>query len=508
MILHINGDINKYYVQTLCLVFFPGSTFGADEKAADGVPEVTVTVGSDKENERDITAHVILKLNDKISEASETVSLDEPITIATHAAIAVGRAMFAAGKELLDHIPPWGILTGVRPAKVACSLIKENRGVLKTKKILRDEYFLNPQKAALAVSVASAELRLLKKIPQNSCSIYISIPFCPSRCAYCSFVSYTTKRLLSMIDEYLEALVSEFDEIADTIDELGLNVSTIYIGGGTPTTLTSKQLDFLLSRISKRVDTSSLMEFTLEAGRPDTITKEKLMVAKNHGITRISVNPQTLNDDVLKEIGRRHTVEDFYRAFEIAKESGIKDINVDLIAGLPGDDFKNFSETIDKIIALEPTNITVHTFCVKKASDALKNNSGVYSLSGGDAAKSVSYSQIKTKFAGYKPYYMYRQKNTVGNLENVGFSLEGHEGFYNLFMMEELHTVFGVGAGAVTKIVDKQYDEIGARKIERIFNLKYPYEYLSYMNELRDNPNSEKLSKKEKIKRAYKEIFG
>ena len=507
MILHINGDINKYYVQTLCLVFFPGSTFGEDELSREGVPEVTVTVDEDNANNREVNAHVAIKLNDKVCEASETVSLDEPITIATHAAIAVGRAMFAAGKELLDHIPPWGILTGVRPAKIACTLLKENRGVLKTKKILRDEYFLNPQKAALAVSVASSELKLLKKMPQNSCSIYVSIPFCPSRCAYCSFVSYTTPRLLSMIDEYVVALADELEEIFDTVESRELNVTTVYIGGGTPTTLSATQLEFLLKKISSRINTSELLEFTLEAGRPDTITREKLNIAKKYGVTRISVNPQTLNDDILKEIGRRHTVEDFYNAFAIAKECGIRDINVDLIAGLPGDDFKNFSETVDRVIALEPTNITVHTFCVKKASDALKNNSGVYSLSGGDAAKSVSYSQIKTKFAGYKPYYMYRQKNTVGNLENVGFALDGHEGYYNLFMMEELHTVFGVGAGAVTKIVDKDPSEIGAKKIERIFNLKYPYEYLRYVKEIKENPDCGKKTKKEKIMQAYEDIL-
>ncbi len=507
MILHINGDINKYYVQTLCLVFFPGSTFGEDELSREGVPEVTVTVDEDNANNREVNAHVAIKLNDKVCEASETVSLDEPITIATHAAIAVGRAMFAAGKELLDHIPPWGILTGVRPAKIACTLLKENRGVLKTKKILRDEYFLNPQKAALAVSVASSELKLLKKMPQNSCSIYVSIPFCPSRCAYCSFVSYTTPRLLSMIDEYVVALADELEEIFDTVESRELNVTTVYIGGGTPTTLSATQLEFLLKKISSRINTSELFEFTLEAGRPDTITREKLNIAKKYGVTRISVNPQTLNDDILKEIGRRHTVEDFYNAFAIAKECGIRDINVDLIAGLPGDDFKNFSETVDRVIALEPTNITVHTFCVKKASDALKNNSSVYSLSGGDAAKSVSYSQIKTKFAGYKPYYMYRQKNTVGNLENVGFALDGHEGYYNLFMMEELHTVFGVGAGAVTKIVDKDPSEIGAKKIERIFNLKYPYEYLRYVKEIKENPDCGKKTKKEKIMQAYEDIL-
>lgn len=485
MILKINGNINRYYVQTLCMVFFPGSTFGENEEPGEGVPEVSVDVFPDKVSDS-VTAYVSIKLNDKLCEATESVSRDEEITIATHEAIAVGRAVFAAGKELLGHTPPWGILTGVRPAKVAGSILAAGNGILKTKKIMRDEYFLNPQKAALAVSVASSELKLTKKLAKDTCSLYISIPFCPSRCAYCSFVSYTTQRLLSMIDEYLDALLIELQNTFDIIKKVGKRISTIYIGGGTPTTLNEDQLRKLLSFIKERVNTDELIEFTVEAGRPDTITEGKLRVAKEYGVTRISVNPQTLNDDILKEIGRRHTVEDFFKAYKIAKESGIKDINVDLIAGLPGDDFKSFSETVDKIIELEPTNITVHTFCVKKASDALRNNSSIYSLTGGDAAKSVSYSQLKTKFAGYKPYYMYRQKNTVGNLENVGYALEGHEGLYNIYMMEEVQTIFAVGAGAVTKLVDyNPHNCDKSTRIKRLFSPKYPYEYLSDNNKKR-----------------------
>ena len=476
MILKVEGDINKYYVQTLCMIFFPGATFGENECPGTDVPEVIVNVC--KENDGSDTAFVSMRLNDRVCEATETVASNESIAVMEHAAVAVGRAVFAAGKELLGHIPPWGILTGVRPAKIASSLLSEGRGVLKTKRILRDEYFLNHQKAALAVSVATTEAKLLKKIEKNTCSLYVSIPFCPSRCSYCSFVSYTTPRLLSMIDEYLDALLCELDETFDVISAAGLKVNTVYIGGGTPTTLDSMQLRKLLSKINSRLDVSSLLEFTLEAGRPDTITKDKLDVAKEMGVTRISVNPQTLNDDILKDIGRRHTREDFFEAYRIAKESGIRDINVDLIAGLPGDDFKSFSETLDGIIQLEPTNITVHTFCVKKASDVLRNNSGVYSLTGGDAAKSVSYSQLNTKFAGYKPYYMYRQKNTVGNLENVGFSIEGHEGIYNVLMMEEVQTIFAVGAGAVSKLVDYHGPKANQTRIKRIFNPKYPYEYL------------------------------
>lgn len=496
MILKVNGDINRYYVQTLCMVFFPGATFGENEQPGEDIPEVAVDVYRDSENTC-VTAYASIKLNDKLCEATESVSLAEEINFATHEAIAVGKAIFAAGKELLGHTPPWGILTGVRPAKVANSILRSGKGILKTKKVLRDEYFLNPQKAALAVSVASAEMKMLKKMQRNTCSLYISIPFCPSRCAYCSFVSYTTKRLLSMIDDYLEAMLIDLDDTFDTIRKLGLKVTTVYIGGGTPTTLSADQLEKLLGKICDNIDPESLLEFTLEAGRPDTITREKLEVAKAHGVTRISVNPQTLNDDILKEIGRRHTVEDFFRAYAMAKEIGFRDINVDLIAGLPGDDFKNFSETVDRIIELKPTNITVHTFCVKKASDALRNNSSVYSLSGGDAAKSVSYSQLKTKFAGYKPYYMYRQKNTVGNLENVGFSIEGHEGIYNVYMMEEFQTIFAVGAGAVTKLVKFDGNSHTDAQIMRLFRPKYPYEYLAEENG--EGGNERRLKNKQEI---------
>ena len=497
MILHVDGNINKYYVQTLAMVFFPGSSFGENEEPRNDVPQITVSSYKDKEGVE--TAYASIKLNDKETEAIVAVPDDEPILLATRPAIAAGRALFAAGKALLGYVPPWGILTGVRPAKVAAGVLRTMGGVMKTKRVLRDEFFLTPQKAALAISVAQTERKLTKKIPEKSCSLYISIPFCPSRCAYCSFVSYTTPRLLSMIDEYLDALILDLDDTFKTIKNLGLNISTIYIGGGTPTTLNEKQLERVLKKIYTALHGQTPPEFTLEAGRPDTITKEKLAIAKKYGVTRVSVNPQTLDDEVLRDIGRKHTAEQFFKAYAIAKESGIRDINVDLIAGLPGVDFKKFAHTLDKIIELEPSNITVHTFCVKKASDLLKNDAGVYSISGGDAAKSVSYSQLRAKFSGYKPYYMYRQKNTVGNLENVGFSKEGHEGMYNIYMMEEMQTIFAVGAGSVTKLVDYNKDDETKTRIQRIFRPKYPYEYL---RERKERPEArEKL--KETILKFY-----
>ncbi len=482
MILNIDGNINRYYAQTLCMIFFPGATFPENEEPGTDVAEVDIKIEND--GERTVTAFAKIKLNDKLCESKESVS-DPEITGERLTKIAVGRALYAAGKSMFGHIPPWGILTGVRPSKIASELLYQGKGIIRSKRILRDEYFVNPQKAALAVSVASTEWKITKKVPRDSCSLYIAIPFCPSRCSYCSFVSYTSNKLLSLIDDYLEMLIKDLRNITDIIKETGSKLLTVYIGGGTPTVLNESQLERLLSEINSCVDVSSLAEFTMEAGRPDTITMEKLATAKKYGVTRISVNPQTLSDDILKEIGRRHTVEDFFNAYRIAEESGIRDINIDLIAGLPGDDFKNFSSTVDRIIELAPSNITVHTFCVKKAADVLKNNKDVYSIYGGDAAKCVEYSQIKTKFAGYKPYYMYRQKNTVGNLENVGYSREGHEGLYNILMMEEIHSIFAVGAGAVTKLVKYTGAGINDRRIERIFTPKYPYEYLREADAIR-----------------------
>ena len=293
MILKIHGDINRYYVQTLCMVFFPGSTFGENEEPGEGIPEVTVEVLRDKVDGF-VSAYVSMKLNDRICEATENVSLEEEMSIATHEALAVGRAVFAAGKELLGHTPPWGILTGVRPAKVASGLILEGRGILKSKKVLRDEYFLNPQKAALAVSVASSELKLTKKLKDDTCSLYISIPFCPSRCAYCSFVSYTTPRLLSMIDDYLEALLDDLrndppqksgdvavvcveDYLSDTMINAGFpasNVLKFILEDGSWVAVrpsgTEPKCKFYFSIVGKDKDSAMLklqdMKSTFEAG--------------------------------------------------------------------------------------------------------------------------------------------------------------------------------------------------------------------------------------------------
>lgn len=476
MKLTVTGDINAFYVQTLCMIFFPGEKFVENQIITDDTPVMDVHV---ENGENGSYARATLRYQGKVAESEKTVEYSPERTKLRTAKIAAGNVVLAVGSEILGYRPSWGMLTGVRPSKVAMEMLLNGNSKTKVKKMLNTDYFVIPKKAALATDIARREEKLMGNPDVRDCSIYVSIPFCPSRCSYCSFVSYTTPKLLSLIPDYLDRLCKNLKELLDTVKELGLNLKTVYIGGGTPTILTSEQLERLLSVIDDNIDVSALEEFTLEGGRPDTIDADKLAVAKKHGITRISVNPQSLNEQVIKSIGRSHSIDEFYRAFDIAKNSGIKCINTDLIAGLPGDNFKYFSSTFDKIVALEPENITVHTFCVKKAADILAQNQNIYSIRGGDVGKCVDYSQLRAQAAGYLPYYMYRQKNTVGNFENVGFAKEGTEGLYNIYMMEEVHSILAVGAGAVTKLVEYYPANIASTKINRFFNPKYPYEYLS-----------------------------
>lgn len=475
MKLTINGDISRYYVQNLCLIFFPGSKFSETEVITDETPVVMLNV---EEREDGVFSSAVIGIGEQRAESEAFEKYRKGFTCERIKKIAVGKAVFSAGEKFFGYTPAWGILTGIRPTKISRQLLDDGLDAAQIRKILRNEYFLNPKKAALLTSISISEAKIINEIGDRTCSLYISIPFCPTRCAYCSFVSFATKRLLSMIPEYLERLFRDIDRVCAIIRENGLKLTTVYIGGGTPTTLSEKQLDMLLQHIGKNVDIGSLREFSIEAGRPDTVNAQKLRVIKDYGVSRISINPQTLNDAVLRGIGRCHTVEDFYKAFDLAKQSGIKHINTDLIAGLPGDSYRSFSKTVDQIIKLGPDNITVHTFSVKKAADIVHAGAEVYQPNAGDAQKSVDYSQLKLRNNGYLPYYIYRQRNTVGNLENIGYALPECEGLYNIYIMEELHHIFAVGAGAVTKLVDT-----AKPSIQRIFMPKYPYEYLSKENE-------------------------
>ena len=497
MKLILNGNINVYYVQTLCMIFFPGEKFGQQEELTPETPVLRLTL---LETTEGMEASVDVSVGDKTASSLKVFPFTPHHDRDKTAKLACGAAVIAACGELMGYRPSWGMLTGVRPSKVATELLQKGLSKTRVKKILSSEYSVIPKKAALATDVALNEQKIIGEPDKKDCSVYVAIPFCPSRCSYCSFVSYTSPKLLSLIPEYLLHLAADLEKTFAKIREMGLRVRTVYIGGGTPTILSEEQLRFLLGKIASLTDVGALEEYTLESGRPDTITAEKFAIAKEYGVTRVCVNPQSLCDDVLRGIGRLHTSEDFLRAFELARESGIPTINTDLIVGLPGDSFKKFSYTFDKILSLRPENITVHTFCVKKAAEILKQGSRVYSLRGGDAGKCVDYTQLKTLQEGYLPYYMYRQKNTVGNFENVGFALEGAEGLYNVYMMEEVHSIFAVGAGAVSKMVNYRPEGSDKPIIERLFYPKYPYEYL------KDESTDEKLTKMEDFYRQHKMI--
>ena len=475
MKLIIEGQANVYYVQTLCMIFYPGEKFSEDQPVTNETPVMRIKVSED---ENGYCVDATLTQGDKSASTQKVYAWRNDIDKDRLLKLALGDAVLVVCGEVCGYRPSWGMLTGVRPSKVATDLLKKGVSKTRVKKILSSEYFVIPKKAALATDVALNEARLIATPGKKDCSVYVSIPFCPTRCAYCSFVSYTSKRLLSLIPEYLAKLCDEIKEVFACINRLGLNVRTVYIGGGTPTILDADQLRMLLSVIAESTDVTKLEEYTLESGRPDTITAEKFAVAKEYGVSRVSVNPQILCDEVLQGIGRAHNSEDFYRAFELAREANFKVINTDLIAGLPGDKFSTFAASFDRILALRPENITVHTFCVKKSAEILQKDSKIYDIRGGDTGKCVDYSQIKSMHEGYKPYYMYRQKNTVGNFENVGLATEGNEGLYNIYMMEEVHSIFAAGAGAVTKAVDYMPVDGSKPFIARYFNEKYPYEYL------------------------------
>ncbi len=471
MILNVDQGINRYYVQTLCMVFFPGAKFSLDEEATPDTPVITVHTSTDGEN---VTASVTVSVGEISVTAEDTRPKRTAVKINAEK-VAIGAAFLKAGKLMFNYSPAWGILTGVRPSKLAMDLMtKDKLSMREIRQILTKQYFLNPKKASLVMSVAEREMGILDGFDRaNTCSVYISIPFCPSRCNYCSFVSYSTPRLLSLIPDYIDMLCRDIDETFRVIKNTGKRVTCVYVGGGTPSILEPEQIARILDRINAHIRPRDLTEYSFEAGRPDTITREKMKVLKQHGVGRISVNPQTLNDVVLETIGRGHTAADFYRAYDIARKSGIECINTDLIVGLPGESFASLARTVDAILQLSPENITFHTFCVKRAADIVKSDRLVYSRQSGPVGKCVDYAQLKAKLAGYEPYYMYRQKNTVGNFENVGYERDGHDGFYNIFMMEEIHSIFAVGAGGVTKLVNDD-----GTYIKRVSAPKYPYEYL------------------------------
>lgn len=477
MRLILEGKINRIYVQSLCMMFFHGEKFPENEENPNG----TVFVKAE-EQDGGVLATCEFTYLGKNSKASSFCICEDGDTVERTYKCAVGKAVYLCGKEISGKEIPWGILTGIRPSKVASELALKF-GHEKAYDILVNKYLVSQKKAELVLAVAKNETKILSSYGDDTCSLYVSIPFCPTRCEYCSFISYATPKLFEQIPAYLEKLCCELESKAEIIKKTSKRLVTIYIGGGTPTTLDPSQLEKLLSTIAYSFDLTYLEEFTVEAGRPDTITREKLDVLKKYGVHRVSVNPQSLNDEVLLAIGRRHTVKDFYDAYKIVEASKFDSVNTDLIVGLSRDTYDSFVNTVDEICSLSPQNVTIHAFSVKKSARILENNAEIYTKQDESAVLSSDYAYKKLLSLGYEPYYMYRQKNTVCDLENVGYTKVGMECKYNVLMMGDSHTVFSAGAGATTKLVRK-ID--GKETILRIFSPKYPYEYLQ------DNQSTEK----------------
>ncbi len=384
---------------------------------------------------------------------------------------------------------PWGILTGIRPAKLIGRLIAAD-GVDAATDYFKNTFLVSADKTELCLECSRSERAIIERSTPDSFSLYISVPFCPSRCNYCSFVSHSVERAKKLMPRYVELLCEEIRQTGEIAKVLGLRLKTVYIGGGTPTTLSAERLTEIFNTIKSAFDLSMVEEYTVEAGRPDTVTREKLMAIKQSGTTRISINPQTMNDEVLKNIGRRHTVSQMVEAFNLARECGFDNINTDLIAGLSGDTYESFCRSVDQIIELDPENVTVHTLSMKRASNLTKSQT-VFDLREGEtAARMVDYARQRLTEQGIKPYYMYRQSKTVGNLENVGYAKQGFEGLYNVYIMDETHTILACGASAVTKL----REPVG-NNIERIFNYKYPYEYIERFEDI--------IDRKKKISEFY-----
>ena len=378
-----------------------------------------------------------------------------------------------SGKEL-----PWGDLTGIRPTKIPMKMLEEGKKNVEIAKYMRETYYTSPEKTALAITIANREKDILKTIDyEHGYSLYIGIPFCPSICLYCSFGSHVLSRWEHMVDPYLDALIKELIFISENMKDYTLD--TIYIGGGTPTTLNAAQMERLLTKVTELFPMEQVQEFTVEAGRPDTINEEVLKAIRKFPVTRISINPQTMNQETLDLIGRHHTVEEIEEKFRMALSLGFDNINMDLIAGLPGDTVEGFEASLRQAIALDPENITVHTLTLKRASNiVVEHRAADYA----DVAAMLGKCSLLAD-AGYRPYYMYRQKGTLQNLENIGWAKPGFECLYNIYIMEEVHTILSAGAGGSTKLVIP-----GQRrgKIERIFNFKYPTEYIDRFAELLD----------------------
>ena len=386
------------------------------------------------------------------------------------------QSYYAAAIQLLPKLPPWGALSGVRPTKITTKHLLEGGTVKTADKLMRDTYYVTKERRELALDCSASTVRAASLLDPSHVSLYVGIPFCPTRCIYCSFVSRTIGKRSDLIEPYLEALLKEIEVTGRLLASSGRKVRTIYIGGGTPTSLSTEQMTRLLEAIRASFDLSDLLEFTVEGGRPDTLDLEKLTAIRQHGADRMSINPQTMEDGVLAACRRPHTGEDVLRSFHQAEEAGFDVINMDLIAGLPTDTFEGFCRSLDTAIGLNPANITVHTLALKKGADLFEERFGLPTAE--MVADMVDYANTALRNAGYKPYYLYRQKYMSGSFEIVGWSRDGLDSLYNIYMMEEVHTILSLGGGGMNKV------NLPDGRLERFHNPKFPEQYIEMIDDV------------------------
>ena len=482
MTIILNNNTYKYETEATVKLFIPAVRFEflSDERNSDG----DIIMTRIKHCRKNVYYYAYIRENGRVMRSSCTApaeSFDEK-----DGEFIICRLLFLLLCRFYNTKPQWGLLTGIRPVRKINVMLENGMNEEQVRKEFTGKYFVSEKKTDIAWRTAMVQHPLLPEFDKKTVSIYISIPFCPTRCSYCSFVSHSMDSAYKLIPDYLDYLCKELEILGEIVNEYGLKIDTVYYGGGTPTSISADELGKIMRKTAECFDLSKVREYNVEAGRADTITEEKLAVIKEMGATRISVNPQTLNNDVLRVIGRKGTAEEVLEAFAFARKLGFDNINMDLIAGLPTDTFESFKDTLDRIIALDPDGITVHALTLKRSAGLYQN--GHENISN-PATRMADYAVSELIAHGYDPYYMYRQKNTIDGLENIGYAKPGKGSLYNIFIMDETQTILGAGCAASTKLVDVN------NSISRVMNYKFPYEYIRRFDEL--------MKKKDEIRNFF-----
>ena len=461
MKLTLIGHDDRYAVEQLQMALFPE---GTESEATSALHRGNIW----------LTATAKITIDGRTATASRRIkAAEETVRLRRRA---LQQSYYLAAAQLLPNVPAWGALAGVRPTKITTKHMLEGGTPKSADKLMKDIYYVTDDRRRLAVDCSISTVNAAKLLEPSDLSLYVGIPFCPTRCTYCSFVSRTIGKKTELLNPYLQALLKELEVTGKLLAESGKHVRTIYIGGGTPTTLSTPQMAYLLDAIRDSFDLSRCIEFTVEGGRPDTLDTEKLRAIYNHGADRMSINPQTMEDHVLRACGRPHKAADVVRAYGEAVDAGFKAINMDLIAGLPQDNFDGFKCSLDSVAALNPANITVHTLALKKGADLFEKREGLSSAEAVTAM--VDYANATLRSLGYKPYYLYRQKYMSGSFENVGWSRDDLDCLYNIYMMEEVHTILSLGGGGMNKV------NFPDGKLQRFHNPKFPEQYIEMIDDV------------------------